>query len=229
MAALSDPQTSSETKKHLKALFGFSPATHISDVHSRMDTMYRLVNGYIYLHSFLGINNPFFSSSTMNFFKTTINFTCRLIPFLCQGILYMPGLSVQNNDKDLIPSFLTVLPGGSSFRCYQHFYQLSQIKSDQPVLRKYDFGIEENLERYGGEAPPDYDYSLIDTPIYIHSGREDTIITPQSINRFTSHMKRMGKHIETEVHENWDHFSILMSQNPEIVFESILEQLERNK
>ena len=108
-----------------------------------------------------------------------------------------------------------------------HFDQLSRIESDTPVLRKFDFGTpKENMKRYGTMTPPEYDYSLIKVPIYIHSGTDDILVTPKSLDKFTRHMQGLQKKVYYRNYDDWDHFSVLLSQDPSIVFASVLEDMD---
>jgi len=40
-------------------------------------------------------------------------------------------------------------------------------------MQKYDYGVEENLERYGSESPPKYDLETVNVPIYAYYANED--------------------------------------------------------
>ena len=69
-----------------------------------------------------------------------------------------------------LETFLGHFPAGTSYRCINHFRQL-MLSGD---FRKYDFGIEENFERYKSTQPPSYDLSKIkDVPIAMLCGATD--------------------------------------------------------
>ena len=227
IAAMSDPETSARVQRHMIGLVGLSPVTHISDVPVKTQRIYQAISYYVSAHSLLDIHYPFLSSKTRTLYKKTIGFVCNYFQVFCEGILSVPGLSVDYNRGDLVPKVFEVLPGGASFRCYLHFVQLSQIDSEQPVLRRYDFGEEKNLQRYGSVAPPDYDFSLINTPFTIHSGREDILVTSESLARFGQYFRSIGKDVETTFYDKWDHFSVILSKDPSEFQSKVLGDLER--
>lgn len=227
-AAISDPITSERVQSKLMGLVGMSPVPHVSDVPSKTRYIYTLVKSYVFMHGLVGLNYPVLSSTKENFVKSSIMTMCRYFGFVCEAILSVPGLSTEFNRAELIEKFFQILPGGASFRCYLHFEQLSRIESDKPVLRKYDFGShEENHKRYGTPVPPDYDFGLIRVPVYIHSGAEDILTTPKSLEKFVWHMRGLGKEVESTIYPEWDHFSVLFSRDPSLVFGNVLKDIRR--
>jgi len=180
VAAMTDPLTSAQVQSHMHALIGISPVAHVSDVPEKTKRIYDAVSYYIPFRKLINFNYPFFSSITRTFFKRFIKGVCENLSFLCQGLLAVPGHSIEHNNPELIPRLLEVLPAGSSFRCYEHYHQLSTIGGHVPTLRKFDFGPAENVKRYGVATPPDYDYNLMSVPFIIHSGHEDILVTSQS-------------------------------------------------
>lgn len=228
VAAMADPKISALVQDRLLGLIGLSPVTQISDVHYRSQLLYDMISIYVKVHNAIGLNYPFLSSSTQTLYKKTMSVACNYMPMFCEGVLAIPGMGLSNNRKELVGKVMQVFPGGASFRCYLHFEQLSRISgSDQPVLKKYDFGSEdENLKRYGQIDPPHYDYSLIKKPIMIHSGNDDILVTPESMKRFERFMKSQGKDVTLRLYDSWDHFSILTGIDPQPVFSKILDDIE---
>jgi pimeloyl-ACP methyl ester carboxylesterase len=227
-AAMSDPQTSQKVQNKLLGLIGMSPVPHLSDLSPKTRNILDVVNYYVKVHGIVGLNYPFLSSSKDNLLKTTITTVCDYFGILCESLLSIPGLSTEYNQRDLISKIFQILPGGASFRCYLHYEQLSRIHSDRPVLRKYDYGSRSaNLEKYGTPTPPDYNFELIDVPVFIHSGSEDILATEKSLDRFVDHMLSLDKEVHYTIYDRWDHFSVLLSQDPSRVFKNVLHDIEK--
>lgn len=53
--------------------------------------------------------------------------------------------------------------------------------SEKEAFRRFDYGKETNLAKYGQEAPPDYDMSLIKFPVGIFSGDTDKMADPKDV------------------------------------------------
>ena len=225
IAAMSDSGTSESVQRHILGFIGISPVTHVSDVVDKMRLIYDVIEKYVGVHGLFGINYPYLSSTTRTLYKRTMQFVCDTIPMICEGIMSVPGLSIEHNRRELIPKFFQILPGGASFRCYLHFKQLSHIESDIPILRKYDFGEDMNMKRYGSVQPPNYDFSLIDRPVKIHTGNNDVLVSSTSIQRFTEYYKSIGKDIQTVYYDSWDHFSVYLSKDPTIFFDNVISDI----
>lgn len=223
IAAMADAQVSKSVQAKLHRLIGISPVPAVSDVHERTNLIYNLITYYIPFRNFVGINYPLFSSNTRNWFKNAIRTLCSYSVTTCEGIMWLPGLLADNHCPKALGRLLEVLPGGASFRSYAHFEQLRKISLGYPVLRKFDFeSPEENSRRYGAAVPPDYDYTLISTPLFFHSGRKDTLSTPAGLEKFAAHIRSMGKTISLTFYDDWDHFSPLISHSPEAAFANIM-------
>lgn len=223
IAAMSDIDTSQRVQSKLHALIGISPVPMISNIHGRTKIIYDLITYYIPFRNYIGINYPVLSSTTRNWFKNSIRALCSFSVTTCEGIMWLPGLIADNHCPNALGRLLEVLPGGASFRSYAHFEQLSRINEDLPVLRKFDFeSPEENSRRYGAAVPPDYNYTLISTPLFFHSGRKDTLSTPEGLERFANYFRTLGKSISLILYDDWDHFSPLISEYPQEAFSKIL-------
>ena len=50
------------------------------------------------------------------------------------------------------------------------------------MFRRYDYESDAgNMAAYGQKTPPEYDLSLLDFPIGIFSGSEDTLADPEDV------------------------------------------------
>ena len=72
-------------------------------------------------------------------------------------------------------SYMGHFPAGTSYRCLDHYRQL--ILTDS--FKKYDFGLEKNLNTYGCEHPPTTDLSAFSgMPMALFCGRSDKLASP---------------------------------------------------
>ena len=46
-------------------------------------------------------------------------------------------------------------------------------------FRKFDYGVADNVEKYGQEQPPEYNLSNVSVPVDLYYGTDDIISTPQ--------------------------------------------------
>ena len=73
-------------------------------------------------------------------------------------------------------TYLGHFPAGTSFRCVDHFRQMTLAKQFQ----RYDYGLEENVIKYEQETPPAFDLSAIKkAPIALFCGSLDQLASPE--------------------------------------------------
>ena len=70
----------------------------------------------------------------------------------------------------MIPVYLDHFPGGSSTRPFVHYAQLHSYDYE---FKKFDFGQEENMQRYGQTEPPHYDLSNVQAPLHLWTADKD--------------------------------------------------------
>jgi len=89
---------------------------------------------------------------------------------VCSNILFLLcGFDPEQLDPELTPELLGHLPAGTSVHTVVHYAQ--GVTSGK--FSKYNFGPEKNLEIYGTEIPPEYDWSKITAPIALYWGEND--------------------------------------------------------
>lgn len=74
----------------------------------------------------------------------------------------------------MVPEILGHLPAGTSVRTIVHYAQ--GVLSE--TFRKYDFGIEKNMEVYGQPIPPEYDFSKMTAPVALYWAQNDWLGVP---------------------------------------------------
>lgn len=71
----------------------------------------------------------------------------------------------------MIPVVTSTFPAGASVKQLIHYAQ--EIKSGK--FRKYDYGVIQNLIKYGQLTPPDYDLSNVAVPVAVLYGANDNL------------------------------------------------------
>lgn len=93
---------------------------------------------------------------------------------LCANILFLiAGYSSDQLDRSLLPIIMENTPAGASTNQIIHYAQL--VNSGK--FRMFDHGPLRNLLRYGSRTPPDYKLDLIETPVYLHYGLNDWLVS----------------------------------------------------
>lgn len=91
------------------------------------------------------------------------------------------------------PYYLNSVGGGGSTKLQLHLDQIIAKNS----LRMYDYGEEENVNKYGFKHPPAYDYTKIQVPLLTIHAKADKFVNPKDVDVFysklTSKAKSLGK------------------------------------
>ncbi len=102
---------------------------------------------------------------------------CKYIPWVLPPIVqFIAGWTTnQTIDLDRIQMIAGNEPGGTSAQNLLHWMQLVRNGG----FRKFDFGSEGNMQKYGTTTPPDYPVKRLGElkmPIYLMAGKADSII-----------------------------------------------------
>ena len=77
----------------------------------------------------------------------------------CANLFYsIVGVSAAQLNKTMMSFYLDHLPAGSSTEPIVHYAQLTLYENE---FKRFDYGIEGNMEHYGTTTPPEYDLSKV--------------------------------------------------------------------
>ena len=73
--------------------------------------------------------------------------------------------------KEIPDIFYKTVSPRSSLKCAEHYRQ--SVVRDSDRMHKFDYGAKKNLEIYGQEIPPYYDFEKVKVPTYVYYGDSD--------------------------------------------------------
>ncbi|CAF4782528.1 unnamed protein product [Pieris macdunnoughi] len=145
---------------------------------------------------------------------------CQLAPEpICgTGLALTTGYKRDSiSERTLSIAFGHLLVGISS-KTFSHFGQLIVSKKFQ----RYDEGKEGNFQRYGTERPPDYNISLVTSPVLLICGINDWVSSLEDVNELSSKLPNMVEEYVVP-DPTWSHNNHLWGINaPKYVFNKIL-------
>ncbi|XP_018573010.1 lipase 3 isoform X2 [Anoplophora glabripennis] len=136
--------------------------------------------------------------------KVLCNPNSALLP-ICREYIYESfGPSGQINDS-ILSAHLLNFPAGAAFKQLLHFVQNAATGE----FRRYDYGIINNLIKYGQITPPDYNLGAVTTPIALYYGEYDYFAAVTDLDRLVSALPNVIRNeLITSVVTN--HFDVLM-------------------
>uniref|UniRef100_T1JAE6 Lipase n=1 Tax=Strigamia maritima TaxID=126957 RepID=T1JAE6_STRMM len=117
-----------------------------------------------------------------------------LVPILCSPFGIMPLCHINSlvvygyspgNYGACVGIIGAVASRGLSIQTLRHLYQIITKKQ----LMRYDYGVKENLKRYGTETPPIVDVGKITTPTSLVYSANDPLATPLNVALLARKMK----------------------------------------
>jgi lysosomal acid lipase/cholesteryl ester hydrolase len=105
--------------------------------------------------------------------------------FLCTNTLFaICGFSRKQMNTTLLPVITKYAPAGSSTKQMLHYAQ--EIRSAK--FRQYDFGMIDNLKKYGSVNPPNYDLKKITAPTFLIYSKNDWLSAEKDVDRLCTGM-----------------------------------------
>jgi lysosomal acid lipase/cholesteryl ester hydrolase len=123
----------------------------------------------------LGLYEFLPSNAFMDFLGKTFCHENSPVQFVCSNVLFLiAGYNFDQIDPLLLSIAMGHSPAGSSSGNLLHYSQ----GVNSGLFRKYNYGKEGNLLRYGQETPPLYDISKITAPVALYWGQNDWLAVP---------------------------------------------------
>ena len=113
--------------------------------------------------------------------------TCEVLDgIICSAALkwFLDG-DPKIDNKARYPVFMSNIPSGAGYREFVHYAQL--MHSDG--FKRYDYGANENVVKYGQATPPDYKLDQINFPLGIFGGSKDVLADPKDVAWFHSQVQ----------------------------------------
>lgn len=116
-------------------------------------------------------------------------FMCRdQSPFqeVCANVLFLiGGFNSAQLNRTVLPDILANSPAGAAVGQLVHYGQ--GVNSGK--FRQYDYGMLENLSRYGSISPPDYPLEKIRCPIALHYSDNDWLAAVKDVDQLFGKLK----------------------------------------
>ena len=139
---------------------------------------------------------------------------------LCQELFrYFVSSDPDTIDLNMVPTYLGQIPAGTSVSTFVHFGQFFRNANQ---FLKFDFGTQENVEKYGTITPPEYSLHKITSSLVLYFGDNDQIVKMKNIKIFTD--KLNAKHEVIEKY-GFNHLDFLFSTKAASVYHDIIERM----
>jgi len=123
-----------------------------------------------------------------------------------------------------LPVLAAHSPSSTSVRTYIHCLQYLS----KPFFRQYDYGPEENIQKYGQPHPKSYDVKKVTTPIVIFYGENDLLCRPEAVMQLANELPNVvGCHKVSC--DKFAHTDFLYAKDVDsLVYNSVIDILDKS-
>ncbi|KAJ8922779.1 hypothetical protein NQ315_007814 [Exocentrus adspersus] len=155
--------------KNVKLMIALAPVAMMTHIQSPIRFLAPFSSNYQWLAKYLGLYEFLPDSKLIKFFTHG----CDLLDVnreVCESLISVVcGYDKEQFNEKALPLLLKKDPAGTSTKTVMHYAQ-EISKGD---FQQFDYGTSGNMAAYGTVAPPKYNISAIETPIYLMYGEND--------------------------------------------------------
>lgn len=147
-----------------------------------------------------------------------------LSAYVCLILFFFPicGYDSKGIEPDFAPIAIAHYPTSVSRKDLLHLSQVANSKR----FPKFDYGVEENIARYGSESPPNYNLTAVTMKVALISGKNDLISTLPDVELLKAKLPNVVDHIILKP-KRFNHIDFTWGKNNhKVLFPHIFELLE---
>ncbi|XP_031342203.1 gastric triacylglycerol lipase-like [Photinus pyralis] len=124
----------------------------------------------------------------------------------CASIFYFFGGYSPHFNTTALPAIIAEYPAGTSTRMIFHYVQLAISEQFQ----MYDYGIDENVKKYGTKTPSKYNISAITAPVALYYGGSDGLSTRSDVEVLIPQLPNL---VEKQFIKDYSHMDFQWAKN----------------
>lgn len=165
-----------EYNDKVNLLIGYAPVANITYFTSPLRLVIPFAGPVKAINDFLTRGGFLVQSQTQkNLIATVCNSPLRDACYAPLATMF--GINPKQLNKTRIPVYVANNPVGTSSQELVHYAQVYNAKN----FIRYDYGKEENQERYGQDTPPEYPLEKIRVPFAVFKGKVDELADPKDV------------------------------------------------
>lgn len=231
LAALGDDRFKAHLKKKLYKVYPTAPVVCIKNGnapmvllgHKFIDFMHGLKDYGVKVHGATKLKNNHYRS----LMERLYNFICGLHQNICFWTFWGMDHSNEFNNMARYGTWANLHPSAAPHKGTLHFLQLANHSTEVNCnLRRFDYGPEENLRKYGSAIAPKFNISEIDVPMKVFFGTADKYYNETDIEDFKSLMKNVPE-FETHVFKGWGHITFVLGLKSDDLYDLVAEDIKK--
>lgn len=169
-----------EYNKILSAGIALAPVVYMSDIKSPLRSLAPIASNVAYMEMLYGSHEFIPKSSFLGKMSSACDVSNRDFGLCKNVIFYICGADEKQINETLIPTFISNLGTGTSWKTAVHFAQ-EIVANDR--FQQFDYGAYFNIEKYGTIKPPEYDLSKITLPLTLIWAKNDLLSSEKDVKK----------------------------------------------
>ena len=208
----------------LKAGFALAPVAFLTNLKSPLKSLAPIATNVAYMEMLYGSHEFLPKDSVLG----RMTSSCEVDNFdsvVCKNVIfYICGTDEKQFNKELLPTFLSNLGTGTSWKTAVHFAQ--EVVAGGK-FQQFDYGKTNNKRVYGIETPPEYDLSKITLPIKLFWAENDLLSSEEDVKLLYEKLPS-SKQIYKISEPTFNHLDYLWAVDaPTLVNQVIINSLEQ--
>ena len=130
------------------------------------------------------------------------------------------------NNTDLFGTFNAFHPHGMSFQTIHHFMQIHKL-GGRKYFKKFDYGPEVNMKKYGSAEPPSYDFGLVTARVKLYYGDQDRYLDPSDMEMLIEDL--CNADLEVNMMKDYGHVSFTLGTNNYNFYQNLIDESGRTE
>lgn len=159
-----------------------------------------------------------------------ISFMNKNMPEFANFVLSLNDVEKEYDLTEDMPKFLRHFPSGASFMQIAMFAQMIAMDTKNPVFRKFHYeNKQDNLDKYGTDLPPVYDFNNILIPVSLHVGLQDKLANPTDCEYLRQRLQEAKVTFKYELYDKMDHQTFMWGRYPQQLLYNILNDIRETE
>lgn len=144
---------------------------------------------------------------------------------VCSNVLFLlAGFDSEEMNVELLPEILKRYPAGSSIRQFLHYTQ--ELNSGK--FCQYDYGMIQNMAKYGTVKPPSYRLNEVRVPISLYYGNNDWLAAVEDVEKLKEKLQNVTNDYLVP-NPKWNHIDFLWANDARnIVYDRIIQNMRQD-
>ncbi|XP_037071346.1 lipase 3-like [Pollicipes pollicipes] len=213
-----------EYNDKVRLMQGVGPVARLDHTSSVIRYFAPFANQIEKLAEWIGYDEFMPSDALMTLFAELVCEPTESTQFICDDILFLLcGYDPSQLNETALPVIIAHTPAGASTRTLVHYAQ----EIDSKKFSHFDWGSEENMQRYGQRTPPEYTLDRVTCPVALIWADNDLLADPQDVSWLAERLPNIVEKYRVPL-SSFNHLDYLWAiDGDKLVYNHLIENMQK--